>query len=74
MALYREEGGEARDIERGPLLRNGRDSSMHRNGRSQEAQQRDMKAGKAMPELTLPQCLVCAASFQTYEYGVTVLT
>ena len=68
-ALRREEGGDARDTERGPLLRNGRDSSVQRNGQSQEARQRDMKAGKAMPELTLPQCLVCTAPIQTDEYG-----
>ena len=58
VALCREEGGEERDTERGPLLRNGRDGSLHRNGETQEHQQRDLKAAKAMPELTLPQCLV----------------
>lgn len=67
VALCREEGGEARDTERGPLLRSGRDSSAQRNGHSQEARQRELKAGKAMPELTLPQCLVCAAPAQTPE-------
>ena len=65
MAFRREDGSEARDTERGPLLRNGRDSSVQRNGQCQEARQRDMKAGKAMPELTLPQCLVCTAPIQT---------
>ena len=67
MALCREEGGEARDAERGPLLRGGRDGFGQRNGHSQEARQRELKAGKAMPELTLPQCLVCAAPAQTPE-------
>ncbi len=57
---FREEDRETRDAERGPLLRSGRDSCVHGNGQGQEDRHQDMKAGKAMPELTLPQCLVRA--------------
>ncbi|CAK0743532.1 hypothetical protein CVIRNUC_001477 [Coccomyxa viridis] len=54
----REEEGRDGNAERGALLSNGSGGAGTQNGQSQLGRQQSLKPGTAMPELTLPQCLV----------------
>ena len=54
----REEEGRDGNAERVMLLSNGGRDARAQNGHGQLGRQQSLKPGTAMPELTLPQCLV----------------
>ncbi len=62
----REEEGRDGNAERGALLSNGSGGAGTQNGQSQLGRQQSLKPGTAMPELTLPQCLVMLATGSSY--------
>ena len=58
----REEEGRNGNPERGLLLSNGGGDARAQDGSGQLGRQQSLKPGSAMPELTLPQCLVMLAA------------
>ena len=70
----REEEGRDGNAERGALLRNGGGDAEAQNGHGQLGRQQSPKPGTAMPELTLPQCLVMLAAGSSHAMPLFRLT